>query len=160
MPSIAAVPTGSAVDPCCCEECSTSETLDAVVSGFSDCGCFETGGGKARIVAHTGITGGQTVTLVAPGTWVGLIGTVTLERYSDGLCEVFDSSEDFDVTLQVTCAGPPAQYQAKIIIGSGVVDWQTIFLSAPGDLDEALTNTRTCGIPSAALVDTVTVSLP
>lgn len=91
---------------------------------------------------------------------MGIIGTVDLERYSDGLCEVFDSAETFDVTLQVTCGGFPAQYQARIIIGSGVVDWQIIFLSSPGDLDTALTNTRTCPIPVAALVDTVTVSLP
>lgn len=144
----------------CCLTCSSSETLDAVVSVFTDCGCFETGSGKAKIVAHTGITGAYTLTLAAPSTWIAAIGTVTLERYSDGLCEVFDSSEDFDVRLQVVCGGTPAQYSANIVIGSGVVDWQLIFLSAPGDLDTPLTNTRTCPIPVAALVDTVTISLP
>lgn len=160
MSTLAWVPTGSETSPCCC--CPTSETLDALVVGFSDCGCFQLpiGGAppKYRIVGHTGITGSHTATLSGPD-WVNAnIGTVDVQTYSDLLCATPDGDpETFDVSLTIVCGNGIIVVDIAIVSGPGIRE--QIF-SQSGVIDEVIPTQFTCDGIQPALIDSVTVTVP
>lgn len=143
--------------------CPDQETLDVIIDGFTDCGCFPISvGHTAKLLSFTGIIGAYTVTrTVGPGSpsfWQNLsIGTVTYQIYDGPGCILGGSPLSHDVNIVVSCPGNDGK-TFNAIIGSGEPAGGSTFFGGDGDADEAMANTLSCG-GTLGIVGTVTVSL-
>lgn len=150
------------VDPCCC--CPTTETLDVVVVGFTDCGCIPGSGilpPGYKVVSHTGITGSYTVTLSAPNVWTNAaIGTLTFEVYTTGTaCADLIDTVVVNVGIFISCEN--GELTVIIAIMDPIAIDRTALFNELGTLDEVINNTVfSCDGLQAAFDDSVTVSLP
>lgn len=153
--------------PACCG-CPTDGDLDVVISGYTSCGCFTDNlGGIYQFTAHTGITGAYTIPIVTPGTpaWQGVIGTVTVQKYSN-LCVTLDGAPfDVDVIIDILCdpSTSPDVLSVNITLASSPPNISALFFTGAGScpciFGAAMTNANTCG-NTGALITTVTVDLP
>lgn len=115
--ALAAVPTGSMVDPCCCGCWSRfGNTLQGAFSGVVICGCFvvtQTGQPDRFFMPSNlvGVNGAWDFTADAPDDPANTIwakpniGTIDLQEYDSGLCDGTPIGDPFTVDLngQVNC---------------------------------------------------------
>lgn len=148
--------------------CPKPPTLDVVISGYTSCFCFTDNlGGIYEFTAHTGITGAHSIPIITPGTaaWQGVIGTVTIQKYTD-LCVTPDGAPfDVDALIDILCdpSTAPDVLSAGITLASSPPNISALFFTGAGScpcvFGAAMTNANTCG-NTGALVTTVTVDLP
>jgi len=162
---LTAVPAGSMVDPCCCA-CPTMGNWTSINSGYNACGpCIVDNSGVSPVyykeVSHTGITGSQTIPVTDP-TSSGVIGTITLQKYSDSLCSTPDGApETVDVTGTIGCDN--GAVSAGIAFVSPFTGGNVVLFNADGIFGVAMDNQFDCGGPPdvrPAWISTVTVTPP
>lgn len=168
--SLAAVPTGSMVDPCCCGCWSRfGDTMDVAVSGVVLCGCFsDTDPNPPNVTRYwnssnlVGVNGVWTLNASAPGNpantvWSADIGTVNLQEYDGpvGLCStpIGDPILGVPVTLTINCfaeegngliaqMGVPTGIGGVIVGAASQIYAQSGFFQ-PGDVEP---NDVTCAV--------------
>lgn len=145
---------------CACSACPSSDTLDIVISGYIGCGCFSSTGNSYSETSHTGITGAFTATGTGgdPGSWGVVIGTINLDKFTDGSnCIGFIENDQFDVAISIACANGILTANIGITGPIG----QALFFNT-GALDVLIPNdpTITCDGNRASVIGSVTISLP
>lgn len=147
------------------------DNLDVVISGYSDCGCFDVnnpdpGPKSGQVIDKTGIEG--IFTAAWNGTfWEVEIGTVKIQLYQetifgpDGCTTPVGDPISFTLRIAITCSGnnvlsaniatttipPDSSFSSFIFIGSG-------------SINIPISNTIDCIDQQFAKVDVVTLSHP
>lgn len=118
-------------------------------------------------MAHTGLTGANTIPIDTPGTsfWIGPIGTVDIQYYTDACATPDGTPETVDVIMEIHCDEDGLFVQAYILFPTGPLAGNLVVYGGTGQFDEAIPNDLACtgGFPFFAqpfLLDSVEVSRP
>lgn len=177
MPLLAAVPTGSIVNPCCCDCHGTyGDTLDAVLSAFIACACVTRPGVSFLGSITSDFNGAATLhwNTDVIDRWVSnaRIGEVQIQNFDVEFCGGAPVSTDtYDVWIQSVCVSPgdPASVLRTTVYlvptGTGPLDPSSgiAIYEEPTPLDTPVSNRTFCGDPSAfpkIAEGTITISLP
>lgn len=134
--------------PCKCHAL-FGETLDAVVSGVTEClTCFQSGGaGFGFVVQFVGVNGGHSIPYIGGESWQKNIGLSTLTIWNNG-----DSSCDGDpiavenpqILLSISCDISTNLMSGSIIIpASGSLGGFISIFGSSGNIDTLWVNTLT-----------------
>lgn len=149
------------IPDCCgvCDTCPTEGDLDSDNGTFTDCGCVQgVDLNWYKIIGFTGIEGPQVITMLGPGEWNSVIGTVSVQKYTAAGCATPDGGPtDLDVIQDIVCED--SEVSVLISAPSGFLPAGGALFVGAGAFDEEIANTFGCGV-AAGFIDTVTVSIP
>lgn len=145
------VKCGCFVDPC-----DVGETIEAAISGIVSCGCIP-GAGTSFECTSLVIDATAMLTLVSPGLWEATnIGDAIFRSYgtADDCTGPFDETET-TIDIHAGCSGGTWNVT---IDGSGGAF--IFFTGTVADINDPITNERTCDGANTTGEGTVTLSVP